>query len=395
MRPIVAILTCGLGLMACGSSSGQPGGATPRASSAEAGAVAEADNVILSMDSSAGPIVVERVAAGLEHPWGMAFLPDGRMLVTERPGRLRLVDSHGVLSDPLEGLPDLYVRGQGGLLDVALDPAFEQNGLVYLSYSKPGRSGQATTALGRGRLVDGGIEGFADIFVQQPLVNSQNHFGSRIVFNPDGTLFLALSERFQFTPAQDLSNTLGKVVRLNPDGSIPRDNPFVGQDGVDPAIWSYGHRNIQAAALEPESGDLWIVEFGPMGGDELNRPEAGKNYGWPIVSWGSHYDGRDIPDPPTHPEFEDAVKYWNPVISPSGMVFYTGDVFESWRGSAFVGGLSGKLVDRLRIEHGEVIEEERLAMPARIRDVVQGPDGVLYLLTDHDDGQIWRIRPAD
>lgn len=350
------------------------------------------------LETRQGRVVVERVATGLVNPWGMVFLPDGRMLVTERPGRLRIVEADGTLSEPLTGVPEVQARNQGGLLDVALDPGFAENGIVYLSYSKPAAAsdgapaGTSTTALGRGRLVEGGIEGFEDVFVQRPWVASNLHFGSRIVFRADGTMFLTLSERFQFDPAQDLSNTLGKVVRINPDGSIPQDNPFVGQDGVDPAIWSYGHRNIQAGALHPETGELWIVEFGPMGGDELNRPEAGKNYGWPLVSWGNHYDGRDIADPPTRPELVDAVRQWTPVFSPSGMCFYTGEALPAWRNSAFVGGLSGHCVMRLKIVDGEVVEEEKLPMAARIREVEQGVDGFLYLLTDKGDGEVWRVR---
>lgn len=358
------------------------------------------ESQIARLETRHGPIVVERVARGLEHPWGLAFLPDGRMLITERPGRLRIMEASGTLSEPLRGVPEVAARGQGGLLDVALDPDFADNAIVYLSYAKPAGStpgaprGSATTALGRGRLVEGGIEGFEDIFVQRPWVSGNLHFGSRIVFTPDERLILTLSDRFQFDPAQDLTNTLGTIVRINPDGTIPEDNPFIGRADVDPAIWSYGHRNIQAAALHPETDELWVAEFGPMGGDELNRPEGGKNYGWPLVSWGNHYDGRPIPDPPTRPDLEDAVRHWSPAVSPSGMCFYTADAFPAWRNSALIGGLSGQVVVRLDIVDGRVVEEERLPMRARIREVAQGPDGLVYLLTDHPQGEVWRIRPV-
>ncbi len=346
-----------------------------------------------SVLTKAGPIAVVNYATGLEHPWAMAFLPDGRMLVTERPGRLRIVEQDGTLSDPLGGTPEVFAHGQGGLLDVALDPNFKNNRLVYLSYAKPGPDGAAATALGRGELAEGRLENFRDIFVQEPWIHGPNHFGNRIVFSPDGNIFLALGERFQFEPAQDLSNHLGKIVRINPDGSIPHSNPFVNRENAEPAIWSYGHRNIEAAAIDPKTGKLWIAEMGPLGGDELNQPEAGKNYGWPVVSWGMHYDGREIPDPPTRPEFADAVKQWTPVISPSGMIFYTGDKFEAWKGSTFIGGLSAQQLVRVKIEGEQVTEEERIPLPGRIRDVEQGPDGMIYLAVDRKDGVVWKIKP--
>jgi glucose/arabinose dehydrogenase len=343
-----------------------------------------------------GPISVENVVGGLNHPWAMAFLPDGRILVTERNGgALRIVQLDGTLSAPVEGTPQTYAQGQGGMLDVALDPDFAENGYVYLSYAAPGPEGSAATALGRGRWVDDRIEGFEEIFLQEPWITGPNHFGNRIAFGPEGHLFLTLGERFQFEPAQDLSNHLGKVVRLNRDGSIPADNPFVGDPDAEDAIWSYGHRNIQAAAIHPETGDLWVAEMGPLGGDELNQPEAGKNYGWPVVSWGIHYGGDDIPDPPTRPEFADAVKHWSPVISPSGMVVYTGDAFPAYRGHVFIGSLSGHQLVRVVLDGETVVDEERIPLGTRIRDVEQGPDGFLYLLTDEDDGNVWRMKPMD
>jgi len=359
-----------------------------------------------SILASAGPISVREVTAGLDHPWGLAFLPDGRALVTERPGTLRIVSGFGddaplTVSDPVQGVPEVFARGQGGLMDVAVDPDFEDNAYVYLSYAKPGakpgRDGKATTALGRGKLVDGRVDGFEDVFVQEPYVDGPNHFGNRIVFAPDGKLFLLLGERFKFDPAQDLGNHLGKVIRINPDGSVPEDNPFVGREGARPEIWSYGHRNIEAAAIRPATGELWHAEMGPLGGDELNRPEAGKNYGWPVVSWGVNYDGSAIPEPPTRPDFADAVAHWSPVISPSGMIFYTGEVFEPWRGSMFIGGLSCHDLVRVELnEQGtEVAEREDLPLGSRIREVEQGPDGLIYVLVDKaaPGGALWRLEP--
>jgi glucose/arabinose dehydrogenase len=341
----------------------------------------------------AGRIQVQTVADGLEHPWGLAFLPDGHMLVTERPGRLRIVSKEGRLSEPLAGIPRVLAEGQGGLLDVALDPNFVSNRLIYLSYAEPGEGG-ASTAVARAQLGDGALRDIQVIFRQQPKVSGPNHFGSRLVFSPDGKLFVTLGERFKFEPAQDLSNHLGKIVRINPDGSVPRDNPFVGRAGAKPEIWSYGHRNIQGAAIHPGSGALWMNEFGPRGGDELNIPEPGRNYGWPLVSWGRHYFGKDIPDPPTRPDLAQSIYHWTPVISPSGMTFYTGEVFPVWRGNLLIGGLSSQALVRLVLDGQRVTGEERIPMGARIRDVRQGPDGAVYLLTDQSNGEILRLTPA-
>jgi glucose/arabinose dehydrogenase len=310
--------------------------------------------------------------------------------VTERTGTLRLVSKDGKLSAPLSGVPEVVVRGQGGLLDVAIDPDFKSNNVVYLTYSEPGEGGVGT-AVARGKLGESGLENVEVIFRQMPKVEGGNHFGSRLVFAPDGKLFVTLGERFTFAPAQDLNNDLGKIVRINPDGSVPKDNPFVGRQDARPEIWSYGHRNPQGAAIHPETGRLWEVEFGPMGGDELNIPQAGKNYGWPVVSWGSHYDGRQIPKPPTHPEFADAIYHWNPVISPSGITFYTGDAIPAWKGNLLIGGLSSQAIVRLTLDGEKVVEEERIPMGTRIRDVVQGPDGAVYALTDEGNGEILRL----
>jgi glucose/arabinose dehydrogenase len=341
-------------------------------------------------------IVVETVADDLEHPWGLAFLPDGRMLVTERPGRLRVVSPDGKVSQPLGGVPRVFAQGQGGLLDVALDPDFASNRLVYLSYAEPGDGG-ASTAVARGRLNDGAtaLEKTEVVFRQMPKVSGGLHFGSRVAFSPDGKLFVTMGDRGKFDPAQDLSVHIGKIVRINRDGSVPQDNPFVGRSGVRPEIWSFGNRNVQAAAVHPETGALWEAEHGPRGGDELNLIEPGKNYGWPLVSWGRHYDGRDIPDPPTRPNLAGSVHQWTPVVGASGMAFYTADAFPAWRGSVLVGGLVSRGIVRVMLEGGRYAGEERIPLGARIRDVRQGPDGFVYALTDQDNGRILRLRPAD
>ena len=356
-------------------------------------AVQDTPEQVDSVMTEAGPVSIQNLVGGLDHPWGMAFLPDGRLLVTERSGNLRILGTDRQLSAPLGGVPEVFAQGQGGLLDVALHPNFAENRFVYLSFAEPGQNGTASTALGRGRLEGNQLSGFEVIFSQEPKIGGPNHFGGRIVFSPEGQLFLTLGERFKFAPAQDLANHLGTVVRLNLDGSVPEGNPFVEQEGAEPEIWSYGHRNIQAAAINPQTGALWVAEMGPLGGDELNLPEPGQNYGWPVVSWGINYDGTEIPDPPTRPEFADAVKYWSPVISPSGMAFYTGDVFLEWRGSVMIGGLSAQELVRLETDGQDVTNEERIPLGVRIRDVEQGPDGLVYLLTDRDEGNVWRLAP--
>jgi glucose/arabinose dehydrogenase len=338
---------------------------------------------------------VTDVARGLEHPWGLAFLPDGRMLVTERPGRLRIATPDGTLSEPLTGVPPVYARGQGGLLDVALSPGFAQDRLVYLSFSEPGDGG-AGTAVARGRLGERGLEATQVVWRQQPKVEGPNHWGSRLVFRPDGTLFVTVGDRYAYRErAQDLSVTLGKVVRINADGSIPRDNPFVGRSDARAEIWSYGHRNVQAAAVDAR-GQLWTVEHGARGGDELNNPQPGKNYGWPVITYGVDYSGARIGIGTAKPGMEQPVYYWDPVIAPSGATFYTGSAFPDWRGDLLVGSLSPGLLVRLRLQDGRVTLEERYLaeLRERVRDVVQSPDGSLYLLTDSSRGRILRVDPA-
>ena len=335
------------------------------------------------------------VAQGLQRPWGLAFLPDGRMLVTEKSGKLRIVELDGRLSEPLDGVPEVVTGGQGGLLDVELSPNFVQDRFVYLSYAEPGESG-AGTAVARGRLGDRALEDVHVIWRQTPKVSGVNHWGSRLVFRRDGTIFITLGDRFDYRElAQDLSTTLGKIVRINPDGSIPRDNPFVGRVGVQPEIWSYGHRNIQAAALHPETGELWTVEHGARGGDELNQPQLRRNYGWPVITYGINYSGERIGEGTAKEGMEQPVYYWDPVIAPSGAVFYTGAAFPEWKGDLFVGSLKPGLLVRLRLNNGRVVQEERYLgdFEERIRDVVQGLDGLLYLLTDSRNGRILRIEP--
>jgi glucose/arabinose dehydrogenase len=355
-------------------------------------ACAQAGSEPRTVDSSAGKLVVEELVRGLDHPWGLAFLPDGRLLVTEREGRLRILAADGKLSAPIAGTPAVRAKGQGGLLDVALDPDFRTNRTIYLSFAEA-RGDDGGTALARATLGEGALNDVKVIFRQEPHVSGNGHFGGRIVFSPRGHLFLTTGERQKFEPAQDLGSHLGKIIRLNKDGSVPPDNPFVGRADAKPEIWSYGHRNVQGAAIQPSTGILWTIEFGPAGGDELNRPEAGKNYGWPLVSWGNHYDGRDIPDPPTRPDLTDAVKYWNPAISPSGLIFYTGAMFAPWKGNILVAGLGSSALIRLKLDGAKVVDEERIDLGARIRDVEQAADGSIYLATDDTDGSIWRLRP--
>lgn len=343
--------------------------------------------------TEAGPIAIESIAE-FAHPWGMAFLPDGRLLVTERDEAILHIVTMDGETTHVEGLPEVFTGGQGGLLDVALDPDFEENGYVYLSYAEQGGEG-ASTALGRGVLEENELRDFEVIFSQQPKTEGDMHFGSRIVFAPDGTLFLTLADRFLFDPAQDLSNHLGTVVRINRDGSVPEDNPFVGREDALDEIYSYGHRNIQAAALHPETDALWVAEMGPLGGDELNLVAAGENYGWPVVSWGINYDGTEIPDPDTRPEFTEPVTYWTPAIAPSGMTFYTGDAFPEWQGSAFIGGLVSEGLVRVTLEGERVLSEEAIPLGARVRDVQEGPDGLLYVLTDEEDGDVLRLMPME
>jgi glucose/arabinose dehydrogenase len=345
-----------------------------------------------------GALRVETVARGLEHPWGVAILPDGRFLVTERPGRLRLIASDGTLSPPIAGVPRVVAESQGGLLDVALDPAFAQNRVIYLSFSEPGDGDNSGTAVARARLAASydRLDSVTVIYRQLPKVVSGNHYGSRIVFARDGNVFITQGERFTYRDqAQNLASDLGKVVRVRPDGSIPSDNPFVGRSDARPEIWSYGHRNVEAAALDPATGRLWTIEHGAAGGDELNHPEAGKNYGWPVITYGRDYDGSKIGIGVAKDGMEQPVYYWDPVIAPSGMTFYTGSKFAGWKGSILVGGLASQRLVRLVLENGSVVREERYLgeVGSRIRDVQEGADGLVYVVTDEGSGRLLRLSP--
>jgi glucose/arabinose dehydrogenase len=349
--------------------------------------------------SSAGDLKVDTVASGLSRPWGLAFLPDGRMLVTEKAGRMRLVTRDGKLSPPLVGVPAVFTSGQGGLLDVIVDRDFAQNRTVYFCYAEP-VSGGARTALARSRLREDEpprLEEVGVIFGQRGPLSQSNHHGCRIVQAADGSLFLTLGDHFVHrNEAQNLGNHLGKVVRVRPDGSVPPDNPFVSRQGALPEIWSYGHRNSQGAALHPQSGRLWMHEHGPRGGDEVNIPAAGKNHGWPVIGYGIDYSGEKIHAGSSRPGMEQPVKYWVPSIAPSGMAFLTGDLFPSWRGQLFVGALAAQLLVRLELDGEKVVGEERMlqGLRERIRDVRAGPDGALWLLTDNSAGRILRVSPA-
>jgi glucose/arabinose dehydrogenase len=339
------------------------------------------------------------VTSGLEHPWGLAFLPEGQMLVTERPGRLRLVSKDGRLGEPIAGVPEVDARRQGGLLDVVLDPKFADNRLIYLSYSEPGaddkgRAGNST-AVARAKLDGQRLVDLKVIFRQQPKVSSSAHFGSRLVFARDGRLFITLGDRYsRRDDAQTLDTHHGKVVRINADGSVPADNPYVQRAGALPEIWTIGHRNIQGAALHPLTGELWSHEHGPQGGDELNIELPGRNYGWPVITTGREYvTGLKIGDGTTRADVEPALKTWVPSIAPNGMAFLTSDRYPGWKGNLFIGALSGQALVRLELDGRKVVSEERLlqSLGERIRDVRQGPDGWLYLLTDNDNGRILRI----
>jgi aldose sugar dehydrogenase len=351
---------------------------------------------------------VVTVAEGLANPWGMAFLPGGKMLVTERPGRLRVLSADGKqMSEPVAGLPAVDARGQGGLLDVAIDPAYATNQLIYWSYAEPRDGGMNNTAVARGRFVDGAapkVENVQVIFHQGPSLASPLHFGGRLVFGRDGTLFITLGDRSipeGRAQSQRMDGLLGKIVRLNADGSVPKDNPFVGKEGVRPEIWSFGHRNVQAATLHPGTGELWEVEHGTRGGDELNVSRKGKDYGWPTIAYGIEYQGGPINGGiQQQAGMEQPRYYWDPVIAPSGMVFYTGRLFPAWQNSLFIGGMGSMNLVRLSLKGDTVTGEERLLQDLqpqreRIRDVRQGPDGALYLLTDSPKGKLLKIVPKN
>lgn len=343
----------------------------------------------------------EVLVRDLDHPWGLTFIDSGRMLVTERPGRLRLVQPDGNIGPPIAGLPKVDAVGQGGLLDVAADSGFSRNRMIYFCYAEPAASGSGnSTALASARLSEDGtrLDRVKVIFSQRPKFNSEAHFGCRIVENTDGTLFLTLGDRFKrMQDAQTLDTHHGKVVRINKDGSVPKDNPFVGKSGALPEIWSYGHRNVQGATLGPD-GQLWTCEHGAQGGDEINRAQAGKNYGWPVISYGVHYGGAPVGEGKTAKEgMEQPVYYWTPSIAPSGISFLRSDRYgKAWQGSLFVAALKFQYLARLELQDGKVVKEEKLLqdLKQRIRNVREGSDGLLYVLTDDSKGQLIRLRPG-
>ncbi len=338
---------------------------------------------------------VVTVASGLDRPWALAFLPDGRMLVTEKPGRMRIVARDGTLSAPLAGVPPVAAQGQGGLLDVMVDREFATHRMITFCYAEPGEGGAGTT-VARARLGEAGLEDVKVIFRQQPKVSGGLHFGCRIVLSRDGLLYVTLGERYSRDRAQDLGVHLGKVIRIRPDGTVPPDNPFVQRAGALPEIWSYGHRNPQGAALHPQTGKLWVHEHGARGGDEINIPEAGKNYGWPVITHGIDYSGAPIGIGKAAPGMEQPRYFWVPSIAPSGMAFYTGDAFPMWQGNLFVGALAGQRLVRLELDGEVVRHEERLLgdLRERIRDVRVGPNGLIYLLTDNAPGSVLRLEPV-
>ena len=341
---------------------------------------------------------VVKVVEGLEHPWGLAFLPEGRMLVTERPGRLRIVGKDGRLDpQPVAGLPQIAAYGQGGLLDVALHPRFAENGLVYLSYAARGDGGVGTE-VARGRLAGNRLENVQVIFRQQPKGSTERHFGSRLVFDREGYLYITLGDRGEMERAQKPDDHAGSVIRMHDDGRVPKDNPFVGRPGWKPEKYTLGNRNLQGAALHPQTGLLWTHEHGPQGGDEINVIRAGVNYGWPVITYGVNYGtGTKIGEGTHQPGMAQPLYYWVPSIAPSGMAFYTGDRFPRWRGNLFVGALRDEMLVRLRLDGEKVVKEERMlrGVLGRIRDVRNGPDGYLYLLTDSPNGVLARLEPAD
>jgi glucose/arabinose dehydrogenase len=336
------------------------------------------------------------VARGLENPWGMAFLPDGRLLVTERPGRMRVVSPGGQVSPPLANVPKVFDSGQGGLLDVTLDPDFAANRRLYFTYAEPGDGG-AGTALASAVLGEGRLDDVTVLFRQQPKTGGGLHFGSRVVIGPDDRLWLGVGERYRRDEAQNLNSHLGKVFRLNRDGSVPADNPFVGRSDARPEIWSYGHRNIQGMTRHPQTGVVWLHEHGAQGGDEINIPEKGKNYGWPVITHGIDYSGAKIGIGHAAPGMEQPLLHWTPSIAPSGMAFYTGSRIPAWRGNLFVGSLKFGTLHRLVLDGTRVIRQEQMLKEIgdNIRDVRDGPDGFLYLATDSPNGRILRLEQAD
>lgn len=350
----------------------------------------------VEVKTEAGNIQVKVIAEGLENVWGMAFLPDGSLLVNERPGRMRIVTADGKLGQPLTGLPEIFANGQGGLLDVVTAPDFATSKKIYFSYSEPGKGGNST-AVSSAILNGNALENVTRVFSQQPKIDSTAHFGSRLVWAPDGTLFITLGDRYsEKDKAQTLDNHQGKVVRINADGTVPQDNPFVKTPGALPEIWSYGHRNVQGAAINPLTKELWTGEHGPQGGDELNIDRAAKNYGWPVITYGENYGGGKIGQGTEKEGMEQPVYKWVPSIATAGFIFYTGDKFPKWKNNIVLASLREQTLVRLELDGDKIVKEERLLkgpVGQRLRSVVQGPDGLIYLTTDESKGKILQLSP--
>ncbi|HEY8942350.1 MAG TPA: PQQ-dependent sugar dehydrogenase [Cellvibrio sp.] len=351
----------------------------------------------LDVNTESGTIRVNTIAEGLENVWSLAFLPDGKMLVTEKAGRMRIVSPDGKLSEPLQGLPNIYNQGQAGLLDVVLAPDFATSKKIYFSYSEPDEKGANSTAVSHAVLNGNKLEKVTRIFSQKPKVDSNNHYGSRLVWAADGTLFVTLGERYsEKDKAQTLDNHQGKVIRINADGTVPNDNPFVKTPGALPEIWSYGHRNVQGAAINPLSKKLWTGEHGPQGGDELNIDEAAKNYGWPVITYGENYGGGKIGEGTHKQGMEQPVYKWVPSIATAGFIFYTGDKFPQWKNNILLTSLKEQTLVRLVLDGDKIVKEERLLkkeLGQRLRSVIQGPDGLVYIVTDESKGKILQIAP--
>lgn len=393
MRPsaIVAALLLACSLGACEAQ--MQAADAPRGGPAST-AAAPADRTV---DSEAGPVAIATLATGLEHPWAVALLPDGRFLVTERPGRMRIVGTDGALSAPLKGVPAVFAEGQGGLLDVVLAPDFAQSRRIWFSYAEPGADDTAGTAVATARLGEDALADVRVVYRQEPKLEGGYHFGSRIAFDGKGHVFISQGERNERATAQKLDMLQGKLVRLNLDGSVPKDNPFVGRPGARPEIWSYGHRNAQSLTIDPRTGRLWEAEHGPRGGDEINLPQPGKNYGWPIVTHGINYSGLKIPEAvgTEAPGMEPPHHVWEKSPALSGMAFLVGHPQLAWNDSLFLGALAGRALIRLQLDGDRIVGEERLLreLGARIRDVRVGPDGSVYVLTDEENGQLLRLTP--